>query len=230
MEASVFTITDFPPVLNLSQGCLVSKVYNQSEYYVLAEKIFAIQDGLMIERFYSGNDFRILVLDQEIIAAYQRIPLSITGDGKSTIIELLQQKQENSIKITKKAVIDFQDFRIQQNLNRRNLSFDSVIEQDVVVYLLDNANLSTGGEARDLTNQIHPDFQQLAINVTKDMGLRLAGVDILTTDITQPLLDYTLLEVNSSPGLSYYLSLGETQAKRVEYLYRKVLQILENSE
>ncbi|TAE53839.1 MAG: cyanophycin synthetase [Nostocales cyanobacterium] len=215
--------------LNLSQGCLVSKIYEESEYYHLAEKILAIQPGFIVERFYSGNDFRILVLEQEIIAAYQRIPLSVMGDGKSTIIELLNKKQENFLKNTKKATINFQDFRILQNLTRQNLSFDSIPDQDVIVYLLDNANLSTGGEAIDLTDKIHPDFQELAINITKDMGLRLAGVDILTTDITQPLLDYTLLEINSSPGLTYYASLGETQIQKVEYLYTKILQTLEKS-
>ena len=215
--------------LNLTQGRLVSKVYNQTEYYPLAEKILEIQDGVIVERFYSGNDFRILVLDQEIIAAYQRIPLSVVGDGSSTILELLNKKQKYLIETAKKAAIDFQDFRITQNLNRQHLSFDSIPDQDVVSCLLDNANLSSGGAAVDLTDNIHPDFQELAINITKDMGLRLAGVDIITSDITQPLLDYTIIEINDSPGLTYYASLGEKQVQRVEYLYRKVLTILENS-
>jgi D-alanine-D-alanine ligase-like ATP-grasp enzyme len=57
--------------------------------------------------------------------------------------------------------------------------------------------------------------------------LRLAGVDILTYDITQPLVDYTLLEINSAPGLAHYATLGEKQTQKVEYLYRKILQILE---
>jgi D-alanine-D-alanine ligase-like ATP-grasp enzyme len=215
--------------VNLSQGILVTKVYNQIEYYQLAAKILAVNPGLIVERFYSGNDFRILVLEQEIIAAYQRISLSVVGDGKSTILELLNKKQEHLIQTAKKASINFQDFRITQNLNRQNLSFDTILDQDVVVYLLDNANLSTGGEAVDFTDKIHPDFQNLAINITKDMGLRLAGVDILTHDITQPLLDYTVIEINATPGLTYYVSLGEKQIKRVEYLYRKVLKILEHN-
>ncbi|QYX31689.1 cyanophycin synthetase [Sphaerospermopsis torques-reginae] len=218
--------------LNLSLGILVTKVYNKQEYYQVAEKILATQSVLIVERFYNGNDFRILVLDNEVIAAYQRIPLSVTGDGKSTILELLQNKREQLIKTGEKILIDVADFRIIKKLNQQNLTFDSVLAEDTLIYLLDNANLSTGGDAVDFTDKIHPDFQKLAINITKDMGLRLAGVDILTADITQPIVDYTvdytLLEINSAPGLAHYALLGEQQIQKVEDLYRKILQALEN--
>ncbi|TAF10619.1 MAG: cyanophycin synthetase [Nostocales cyanobacterium] len=213
--------------LNLSLGILVTKVFDKSEYYQVAEKIFNIHPGLIVERFYSGNDFRILALDNEIIAAYQRIPLSVTGDGNSTILELLQSKHEQLIKTGEKILIDVEDFRILQKLQKQNLTFDSVLAKDSLIYLLDNANLSNGGDSVDFTDKIHPDFQKLAINITKDMALRLAGVDILTTDITQPLVDYTLLEINSAPGLAHYASLGETQIQKLEDLYRKILQVLE---
>jgi D-alanine-D-alanine ligase-like ATP-grasp enzyme len=93
---------------------------------------------------------------------------------------------------------------------------------------LDSANLSSGGEAVDFSENIHPDFQKLAINITKDIGLRLAGVDILTDDITMPMVDYTLIEVNGSPGLNHYAASGKLAAKRVEGLYLKILQVIEN--
>ncbi|MGM3305506.1 cyanophycin synthetase [Anabaena sp. WFMT] len=214
--------------LNLSQGILVTKVDNQAEYYEVAEKILANNSGLIVERFYSGNDYRVVVLDNEIMAAYQRIPLFISGDGKSNILELMHHKQEKFIQHGRKKIIDFNDFRIHQKLQKQNLSFESIIPQHTIVYLLDNANLSSGGESVDYTETIHADFQKLSINITKDMGLRLAGVDIITNDITQPIVDYTLLEVNGSPGLSHYAASGETQAKKVEDLYLKVLKALEN--
>lgn len=216
--------------LNLSLGVLVAKVYDKSEYYQVAEKILQTQSGLIVERFYSGNDFRILAFDHEVIAAYQRIPLSVTGDNKSTILQLLQQKREELIKTGEKILIDLEDFRIHQKLYRQNLAFDSILPENKSVYLLDIANLSTGGSSRDFTDSIHPDFQQLAINITQDLGLRLAGVDIITTDITKPPEDYTVIEVNSAPGLAHYASLGEHQTQKVEYLYRKILQALENEQ
>jgi len=214
--------------LNLSQGILVTKIYSPEEYYDVAEKILQINTGLIVEKFYTGNDYRIVVLDQEAVATYQRIPLFVIGDGKSTILQLLEQKQEKFSQIGRKKIIKFDDFRILQKLQRQNLDFQSIIPEDHKIYLLDNANLSSGGEAIDLSEKIHADFQKLAIKITQDMGLRLAGVDILTDDITQPLVNYTLLEVNGSPGLSNYAASGEIAAKRVENLYLKILTILEH--
>jgi D-alanine-D-alanine ligase-like ATP-grasp enzyme len=212
--------------LNLSQGILVTKVHNKREYYQVAKKILQITSGFIVEKFHLGNDYRIVVLDQEVIIAYQRIPLFVVGDDKSSVWELLQKKQFLLNKHGRK-VIDFEDFRIKKKLRRQNLTLDSVLPKDKIVYLLDNANLSSGGEAVDVSESIHPDFQKLAVNITKDMGLRLAGVDIITNDITQPITDYIIIEVNGSPGLLNYASFGEVQTQRVENLYFKVLQAME---
>ncbi|MCW5315937.1 cyanophycin synthetase [Nostoc sp. KVJ3] len=214
--------------INLSQGIFVTKIYNKQEYYQTAKKILQKVSGFIVERFYSGNDYRIVVLDDEVVSAYQRIPLFITGDGQSNVLELMQQKQESFIKNGRKEIIDFEDYRIKKNLRRRKLNLNSVIPNNNIVYLLDNANLSTGGEAVDFTESIHPEFQKLAVSITKDMELRLAGVDILTNDITSPIVDYTIIEVNGAPSLTHYASFGEVQTKRVENLYLKVLKILEN--
>ncbi|MEH2405523.1 cyanophycin synthetase [Nostoc sp.] len=214
--------------INLSQGTFVTKVHNKQEYYQAAKKILQKISGFIVERFYSGNDYRIVVFDDEVVSAYQRIPLFIMGDGQSNVFELLQQKQETFIKNGRKEIIDFEDYRIKKNLRRRKLNFSSVIPKNNIVYLLDNANLSTGGEAIDFTENIHPDFQKLAVSITKDMQLRLAGVDILTNDITLPMVDYTIIEVNGAPSLTHYASFGEVQTKRVENLYLKILKALEN--
>lgn len=216
--------------LNLSHGILVTKVYNQAEYYDVANKIFQIKSGLIVEKFYSGNDYRIVVLDNEVIAAYQRIPLFVVGNGISNVLELLQQKQEKFISLGRKNLIklELDDFRLDRKLKTQNLNWDSVIPNNQTIYLLDNANLSSGGEAVDFSETIHPDFQKLAINITKDIGLRLAGVDILTHDITMPMTDYTLIEVNGSPGLDHYAASGKVAAQKVEELYLKILKALEN--
>ncbi|WP_414754894.1 cyanophycin synthetase [Anabaena sp. CCY 9910] len=220
----------FPVIIkpiNLSQGKLVTKIHNKTEYYQVAKKILRANAGLIIERFYLGKDYRIVVIDDEIIAAYQRLPLSVIGDGKSNVTELIQRKQDGFIQNLGKKIIDVDDFRIKRKLQKQSLNLNSVIPNGKVVYLLDNANLSSGGEAVDVTENIHPDFQKLALNVTKDMGLRLMGLDIITQDITRPMVDYVIIEVNGSPGLTHYASIGDIQTKRVEDLYLKVLKALE---
>ncbi|MBD2504023.1 cyanophycin synthetase [Anabaena azotica] len=213
--------------INLSQGKLVAKIHNKTEYYQVAKKIFKICTGLIVERFYPGKDYRIVVIDDEVIAVYQRLPLSVIGDGKSTILELIQYKQRVFFENFGKRVIDLDDWRIKHKLQKQKLNSQSVIPNGKIIYLLDNANLSNGGEAIDFTETIHPDFKKLAFNIAKDMGLRLIGLDVITPDITRPMMDYVIIEVNSAPGLDHYASIGDTQAQKVEDLYLKVLKALE---
>lgn len=213
--------------INLSQGKLVAKIYNKKEYYQVSKKIFKISSGLIVERFYPGKDYRIVVIDDEVIAAYQRLPLSVIGDGKSTILELVQYKQRVFFEKFSKKLVELNDWRIKQKLQKQKLNLESIIPNGKIIYLLDNANLSNGGEAIDFTDSIHPDFKKLAFHIAKDMGLRLIGLDIITPDITRPMTDYVIIEVNSAPGLEHYASIGDVQAKKVEDLYLKVLKALE---
>ncbi|MEK7434272.1 MAG: cyanophycin synthetase [Cyanobacteriota bacterium] len=222
----------FPVIIkpnNLSQGVFVTKVFNKKEYYQTAKKIFKKTKVLVVEKYYAGNDYRIVVLDGEVISAYQREALTITGDGKNTIYELLEKKQLEFIHKGRDTIIDFEDYRIKLKLKRSGFSFDSVIKMNDTIQLLDNANLSTGGNSYDFTNKIHPDYSSLAINISKDMDLRLCGVDIMTNDLSKGLSDYVVIEINSSPGLDNYASLGEKQVKIVEDLYLKILKSLEKS-
>ncbi len=105
----------------------------------------------------------------------------------------------------------------------------SVLLEGEKIFLLDNANLSTGGDAFDVTEEVHPDYQSLAISITKDMGLRMCGVDIISSNIRHPIKDYVILEINSAPGLDNYASIGTKQQDKVDELYLKVLQALESA-
>ncbi len=212
---------------DLGAGRMVTKVYNQEEYQLAAKEILLKNLLLIVQKFYSGNDYRVVVLDDEIIAAYQRIPLFVIGDGKSSISELLCQKQESFYQIGRNIILNLDDVRIKTTLQRKNLTFNSIIPKEVKLYLLDNANLSTGGDAVDVTNLVHADFYKLAVNITKDMGLRLCGVDIMTRDISQPMEDYVIIEINNNPELRNFYSIGDRQQKIVENLYLKILKILE---
>ncbi|MDT7543139.1 MAG: hypothetical protein QOE33_3043 [Acidobacteriota bacterium] len=221
----------FPVIIkpnNLSQGAFVNKVYNKGGYYRAARMIFKRTSVMLVQRFYSGKDYRIVVLGDEVISAYQRIPLYVIGNGKSTIKELLNLKQRGFAQEGRDTIIDVDDFRIKVKLQRQKLGLTSIPGDEEIIYLLDNANLSSGGDAVDLTKDIHPDFSNLAIGITKDMGLKLCGVDIITDDLTMPIREYVALEINGAPGLDNYASIGKRQAKVVEDLYLKVLRAIEN--
>jgi D-alanine-D-alanine ligase-like ATP-grasp enzyme len=104
----------------------------------------------------------------------------------------------------------------------------SVLAQGQRVYLLDNANLSSGGDAVDVTETIHSEFKKIATRLTRDMGLRICGVDLMVDgDITEKPSTYWVLEVNAAPGLDHYVKTGKAQQKIVEDMYLKVLKAMQ---
>ena len=211
-----------------SKGEGVYKVNNSAEYKFAAENILKHNYVMQIQKFCTGRDYRIVVLDGIVISAYERKPLSIIGDGKSTIIELLKNKQSSFLNEGRDTKINFEDERIKQNLINKGLKYNSIINKDNEIPLLDNANLSSGGSAVDFTNLIHTDFKNLAVDVTKKMCLRLCGVDVLTDDITKPISDYNIIEINAAPGLDNYAFIGSEQNAIVDDLYMQILLSLQN--
>lgn len=207
-----------------SQGLGVTKVFNKSEFIKTFKSIAQFDNVILIEQAIKGKDYRVVVLDNEIISAYERIPLAIVGDGKHTIMQLLERKQKEFLKLGRKKTFVADDKRLKMSLKREKLSFDSILPKDQPIQLLFNANLSTGGTSVDVTEQVHPFYKKAAIKLTKDMGLRLCGVDLMIVgDITKPAKDWYIIEINSAPGLDHYASLGKKQEKIVEQLYTKVL-------
>ena len=211
-----------------SKGIGVCKVFNKQEFYKALHFIFKKDRIAIVQKAIEGKDYRIVVLDDKVISAYERIPLNITGDGISTIEQLLNKKQSLFIKNGRDTKINQKDFRIIQKLHHQNLSIKSIVKKDQQVFLLDNANLSSGGDSLDVTDYIHPEFKKIAVNVTKDMGLRFCGVDILVLgDIREKLKKYCILEINSAPGLDHYALSGKKQEKIVEDMYLQILKAME---
>ncbi len=213
-----------------SQGSGVCLVHNKAELVMGLKEIFKWDRVAIIERYLPGQDYRIVVLNKEIISAYERIPLSVTGDGRCSILKLLKEKQQSFIKSGRDTKINFKDRRIKLKLKHAGYNLNTILAKDAKVYLLDNANLSTGGDSIDVTNFIHPGFRKIAINLTKDMGLRMAGVDIMVIkgDITKnpEECNYYIIEINAAPGLDHYVTTGKKQKKIVEAMYLKVLKAL----
>jgi D-alanine-D-alanine ligase-like ATP-grasp enzyme len=213
-----------------SQGVGVCLVHNKRELVSALHEVFKGDRVAIVEKYLPGRDYRIVVLDKEIISAYERIPLSVVGDGKSSIINLLKEKQRNFIKSGRDTKINLKDRRIKLKLRSLGLTLSSILPKDEKVYLLDNANLSTGGDSKDVTSTIHPKFKKIAVELTRDMGLRISGVDIMVTegDITKnpKNCSYYIIEINAAPGLDHYVTTGNAQKKIVEAMYLKVLRAL----
>lgn len=211
-----------------SQGIGVALVHNKWEFYRAMRFVFTRDRVGLVQQVVSGKDYRLVVLDKRVISAYERVALSVVGDGKSTILNLLEKKQKHFVASSRDTQIKTNDPRIGEKLKHQNLTLKSVPTKDVRVYLLDNRNLSTGGDSIDVTEKVHTEFCQLAVKLTKDMGLRLCGVDLMIEgDISQKPNKYWILEINSAPGLDHYSKSGKAQEKIVEDLYLEVLKGME---
>jgi glutathione synthase/RimK-type ligase-like ATP-grasp enzyme len=210
-----------------SFGNFVSKVHCADEVMDAAALIFAKNEVALVQEFVPGKDHRIVVLGEEIVAAYQRVSLRVTGDGRSTIQQLLLRKR-SSLPGQRRPNSDFDpaDPRIDRVLARSRLSRDAVLVQGAVQPLLDNANLSAGGDAIDITDRLDPELAATAVKATKALGLMLCGVDVICADATVPSDDHVILEMNGAPGLDNYAAMGEKQRLRVEEMYLKVIRFL----
>ncbi len=211
-----------------SQGVGVALVNSKEEFYRAMRFVFKRDRVALVQHVVRGKDYRIVVLDKKIISAYERIPLSVTGDGRLSIEKLFLKKKKYFNKIDRDINVEISDPRIKEKLKRQHFNLKSILSKGKQVFLLDNANLSTGGDSVDVTNVIHPLFKKLAIQLTRDMGLRMCGVDLMIAgDIREKPKKYWVLEVNAAPGLDHYVTTGKAQQKIVEDLYLEVLKSME---
>lgn len=211
-----------------SQGSGVALVRNRREFLRAARNVFRDDRVCLVQNAVAGNDYRVVVLDDAVISAYRRVPLSVVGNGRSSIGALLSDKQRGFDEALRDTRIDLADPRIAVKLAHGGRTLRSVPARGETVFALDNANLSTGGDAIDVTKEVHPRFAELAVRVTSDMGLRLCGVDFMIDGTIDERPDrYWILEVNAAPGLDHYARSGRAQERIVERLYLRVLQHLD---
>ncbi|OGE81610.1 MAG: hypothetical protein A3E98_04220 [Candidatus Doudnabacteria bacterium RIFCSPHIGHO2_12_FULL_48_11] len=220
----------FPVIVkpnSLSQGSGVAKVHNRAEFFQAVRAICKKDRVFLVQRVVSGRDYRVVVLDGKVMSAYERLPLQVVGDGKATIAKLLSRKQKQFRREGRDTVIKQMDFRISNHLRRQGLSRRSVPARGEVVTLLDNRNLSSGGDAVDVTGQIHPSFRRLCVRMTRDMGLRYSGVDLMVEGkLSEPINRFFVIEVNAAPGIDNYAHGGKKQRRIVDQMYLKVLRAL----
>ncbi len=169
-----------------------------------------ISRSVIVERYITGLDHRLLVINHRFVAAAKRTPACVVGDGKSTITNLVEEVNKDPRRgyghenvLTR---IDIDDHTLKL-LARQNYTPETVPAKDEVVYLKATANLSTGGTADDVTEVVHPFNVFLAERVSRIIDLDICGIDIMTDDITQPLRDTggAVLEVNAAPGFRMHL-------------------------
>lgn len=174
---------------------------------------FALEFGadVLVERYLPGNDFRLLVVGNKLIAAARRDPPLVVGNGRHSIRRLVElvnsDPRRGSGHATSLTKIKLDDVALAQ-LALHGLDADSVPEMGQRVILRANANLSTGGTATDVTDDVHPEVAARAIEAAQMIGLDICGVDLICDSILKPIEDQGggIVEVNAAPGLRMHLS------------------------
>ncbi len=166
---------------------------------------------VIVERFVPGSDYRLLVIGSKLVAAARRDPPHVIGDGKRTVRELVHEvnldPRRGSGHATSLTRIPLDEIALA-TLARQGLEAGSVPEKGRRVALRNNANLSTGGSATDVTGEVHPEVAARAIDAARMVGLDICGVDMVCREVQIPLEEQggAVVEVNAAPGLRMHLS------------------------
>ncbi len=179
---------------------------------VLAAYANARDEGqeVLVERFAPGDDYRLLVVGGRLVAAARRDPAHVVGDGISTIIQLVERENEDPRRgedhATALSKMEIGPIALGV-LREQGFTPESVPPAGVRVLIRRNANLSTGGTATDVTDLVHPEVAARAVEAAQAVGLDIAGIDVVATDISQPLEEQggIIVEVNAGPGLRMHL-------------------------
>ncbi|MGK7876912.1 MAG: cyanophycin synthetase [Xenococcaceae cyanobacterium] len=165
---------------------------------------------IIVEQSLAGSDFRLLCVGGEFVAAMERRPPFVIGDGTSTVAELIEQenntpmRQDSPTSALAPIIID----EVLENyLEEQNLSVNSILKPEQLVYLRQVANISSGGVSVDVTPLIHPDNRQLASEIAQYFRLVCLGIDVITPDLSQSWQEGNLgiIEINAAPGVFMHL-------------------------
>jgi cyanophycin synthetase len=166
--------------------------------------------NVIVERFITGFDFRVLVINHKFICAALRTPAAVTGDGEHAIQWLIDETNKDPRrgygheKVLTQITID--DFTWKM-LNDKGYTLETVPAKDELVLLKPTANLSTGGTSTDVTDEVHPTNIFMCERISKIIGLDICGIDIMATDLRTPVTENggAILEVNAAPGFRMHI-------------------------
>lgn len=165
-----------------------------------------ISKAVIVEEFIKGDDHRFLVINYKLVAVAKRTPAHVVGDGKSTIDQLIEKENQHPDRGTSQehplALIKVDDVT-KKIMASKGVTTETVLPDGEIFYLKEIANISAGGTSTDVTDIVHPENVFMAEHIAKLFNLNICGIDILTTDVSQPLTKNTgaIIEVNAGPGI-----------------------------
>ncbi len=214
MDAAITSI-GYPLVMkpvngNHGRGATIN-IRNREDAVIALAAAKKISRAVICEKYITGFDHRILVINYRFICAAKRTPAQVIGDGKSTIQQLIDEVNKDprrgyghekvltAIKV---------DEMTNQILEEKGITLETVLPKDEILYLKTTANISTGGTATDITDLVHPHNVFMCERIARIIGLDICGIDIMTDDLSVPIEETggAILEVNAAPGFRMHLA------------------------
>ncbi len=222
--ASAIKKVEFPLVFkpldgNHGKGATIN-VKTETEAIAAFEYAKQYSRRIIIERFITGHDFRVLVIDHKMVAAALRVPAHVKGNGENTIQELIDQENEDPRRgyghenVLTEITVDRDTLDL---LDKKGYTLTTVAPKGEIVFLKSTANLSTGGTSIDVTDQVHPQNVFNCERISRIIGLDICGIDIMAKNLTKPLTENggVVLEVNAAPGFRMHLAPSEGLPRNV---------------
>ena len=188
-----------PNTTNKGIGITVfEKPVSQADLINAIKYAFHFDTKVIVEEFQKGLEYRFLVIGDECVCVLHRRAASVVGDGKSTIEELIEMKNQEPWHGQSGRLITI-DEGLKDILKRQKLSLKSIPEKGKRIFVRDNSNCSTGGESIDLTDQAPDEFKRIAVKAAKLFNAKICGVDILIENFNK--FEYSIVELNDNPGI-----------------------------
>lgn len=196
-----------PNQTNFGLGITILKENADEETFRRAVDIaFEYDTTILIEEFIAGKEFRIFVMDDEVVGILHRVPANITGDGVKTIRELVELKNQDPLR-GKGYRTPLEKIRLEEAeamfLRQQNKDFNTIPVAGEVVYLRENSNISTGGDSIDFTDDIPDSYKQIAVRAARALNVKITGLDMIIPDVSAEATNdnYAIIELNFNPAI-----------------------------
>lgn len=222
----------FPCVLKPAKGAHGNRVFANIESLEEFDEVLPLvftkpgKENVLIEEFIKGKDYRFLVVGDKVSAVMERIPAHVVGDGFSNIRQLIKKFNQNPLvgeRYEKPLCKIRLNGEVKRNLKKQDRKLTSIPERGERIFLRQNANISTGGIGKDVTDSVDRGLKEIAVKAAKTIGMVITGVDIIHERLSrQPYV----LELNDCPGIDihHYPVFGQSRkvaSDIVEFLFKK---------
>lgn len=192
--------------------CLTTRQQIEEAYAV------AVDEGsdVMVERYIQGDEHRLLVVGGRVVAAARGEVAMVVGDGASTVVQLVESQLNSDPRRGRDEDHPLNVVRLdaaaRMELERQGLTGEAVPERGRAVLIQRNGNVSI-----DVTDAVHPDVASQVALAARIVGLDIAGIDLVTRDISRPLEEMAgaVVEVNAGPGLLMHIKPAAGQPRPV---------------